>query len=269
MTMSSMRAPMLAIHCSGADASQWTTFAQEVHADFNVVGVNLYGTAASGHWPSDCAFTMEMEAVPILQRIDASRRPVHLVGHSYGGAVALHVAMRRPGRVASLMLYEPSAFHVLKQLGPLGQASRSEIETLARCTADGIASGDRATAARTFMDYWNGSGSWDRLKDKAKAAILAWIQKAPLDFQAALEERTLLHAYRRLACPVLILRGERALTPSRLIAEALADSMLTARLAVCAGAGHMGPFTHASDVNAAFAEFARAVEASPAMAHAA
>jgi pimeloyl-ACP methyl ester carboxylesterase len=40
---------------------------------------------------------------------------VHLVGHSYGG-VALHAVLARKDRAASLTLYEPSAFHLLKQL---------------------------------------------------------------------------------------------------------------------------------------------------------
>src|SRR6266536_1481912 len=36
--------------------------------------------------------------------------PVHLIGHSYGGGVALRVAVERSNRIASLTLYEPTAF---------------------------------------------------------------------------------------------------------------------------------------------------------------
>lgn len=57
--------------------------------------------------------------------------------------------------------------------------------------------------------------------------------------------------YARLQIPTLILRGERAPAPTRLIAETLQASMRGARLEVVAGAGHMGPLTHAKEVNAA------------------
>jgi pimeloyl-ACP methyl ester carboxylesterase len=76
-----------------------------------------------------------------------------------------------------------------------------------------------------------------------------WLPKAPLDFHAALGDTTPLAAYARLDCPTLILCGQYAMTPSRLIAEALATTMPRARLAVIPNAGHMGPLTHADRVN--------------------
>src|SRR5947199_10861354 len=72
--------------------------------------------------------------------------------------------------------------------------------------------------------------------------------KGPLDFHALIEDPTPASAYRALKCPALILRGERALKPSRIIAERLAELLPDSRLLVIDGAGHMGPFTHASKV---------------------
>lgn len=42
---------------------------------------------------------------------------MHLIGHSYGGAVSLHVALQRPERVRSLALYEPVLFAPLRDDG--------------------------------------------------------------------------------------------------------------------------------------------------------
>ena len=42
------------------------------------------------------------------------------------------------------------------------------------------------------------------------------------------------------------MRGEHALKPSRIIADRLAELLPNSRLLVIDGAGHMGPFTHAS-----------------------
>jgi hypothetical protein len=46
------------------------------------------------------------------------------------------------------------------------------------------------------------------------------------------------------------MRGEHALKPSRIIAEGLAELRPDSGLLVIDGAGHMGPFTHASKVAA-------------------
>jgi pimeloyl-ACP methyl ester carboxylesterase len=84
---------------------------------------------------------------------------VHLVGRSYGG-VALHAALARKDRAASLTLYEPSAFHLLKQLDAGAAASSfSEIAALARKTAFSVSIGDLQRAASTFVDYWGGAGA--------------------------------------------------------------------------------------------------------------
>ena len=44
------------------------------------------------------AFTLGDEAARTIEVIDRSGRKVHLVGHSYGGGVALHAALARPAR---------------------------------------------------------------------------------------------------------------------------------------------------------------------------
>jgi pimeloyl-ACP methyl ester carboxylesterase len=57
-------------------------------------------------------------------------------------------------------------------------------------------------------------------------------------------------AYSSLPAPVLILRGEHAPVPTRVIAEVLSDLLPASRTVAIAGAGHMGPFTHAAEVSA-------------------
>jgi hypothetical protein len=65
--------------------------------------------------------------------------------------------------------------------------------------------------------------------------------------------------------PVLVMHGEHAPRPSRTIATILPDLVPGARLATVAGAGHMGPLTHAAVVNALIVAHAglRGAEATP------
>jgi pimeloyl-ACP methyl ester carboxylesterase len=240
---------VIALHCSGAGGSQWRRLGEALAPDHELITPEHYGCASTGPWPGDRAFTLADEAAQTIALIDRAGRPVHLVGHSYGGAVALHVALAHADRIASLSLYEPSAFHLLEQLGARGAAAFAEITALAETARRGVACGDYRGAVSAFVDYWGGSGSWQALRPALRDELVRWAPKAPLDFAAALGESTPAGAYRRLAMPVLILRGEHAPEPSRLIAAMLPRLLPRARLAVIAGAGHMGPLTHAAEVN--------------------
>jgi len=48
----------------------------------------------------------------------------HLIGHSYGGAIALKAALTRQDRLISLVLYEPVLFSVLMANAPQSDAVR-------------------------------------------------------------------------------------------------------------------------------------------------
>ena len=166
-----------------------------------------------------------------------------------GFGVALHVALARPARIASLSLYEPSAFHLLRRIAG-GEIALAEIRSVAYAVASGVVAGDYRRAAMTFVEYWNGHGAWDALRPAMQAALIAWMPKAPLDFHALFGEPEELTAYVRVRCPVLVMRGEYAPAPTQLISDTLPSLMHAARLCAVAGAAHMGPLTHADQVNA-------------------
>jgi pimeloyl-ACP methyl ester carboxylesterase len=251
--------PVIALHCSGAGAGQWRPLAEALGPGYRLAAPEHYGCEGTGPWSGAHAFSLADEAARTFELIDRSERKVHLIGHSYGGGVALHVALARPDRIASLTLYEPSAFHLLKAIGDRGAAAFAEIAALARTTAEGVIAGDYRGAAVAFVDYWSGAGAWAALRPSVQAALIRWMPKAPLDFRALMEEPTLLAAYADLRMPVLIMRGEHAPRPTRAIAELL-PALSPARLAVVQGAGHMGPLTHAGAVNALIAAHVGAAE---------
>lgn len=243
------RGTIVTLHCSGSSADQWRKLSEQAAGGCDVRALELYGCGGAGGWTGEGAFTLPDEGHPVVAAIEAIRGPLHLVGHSYGGAVALHAALRRPDRIASLALYEPTLFHLLPLMGPAGADAHAEITALASAISRGVVAGDYRAAAQRFVDYWSIAGCWHGLKPAAQAELVRWIVKAPLDFRALLEDATPLLAYGQLACPVLILRGEHAPAPTRLIAAQLAELFPSCRTEVIAGAGHMGPITHATAVN--------------------
>ena len=244
------RGRVIALHCSGGGASQWCYLAEALGGRYEVLAPEHYGCESTGPWTGEHAFTLADEAAQAIALIDRSDDKVHLVGHSYGGGVALNVALARPDRIASMALYEPSAFHLLRQMGERGAEPFAEITGVARRICQGVVTGDYRGAVAGFVDYWNGPGSWNALRPAVQSALIRWAPKGPLDFRALIDDPTPASAYRALTFPVLILRGEHAPSPTRVIAEGLAELLPASRLVDIAGAGHMGPLTHAPEVSA-------------------
>ena len=241
---------VIALHCSGSTGQQWRPLADFLDELAAVVAPDLIGTSDIGPWCGTSPFSLVDEAAPIVALIDSCAGPVHLVGHSYGGGVALQVAVRRPSRISSLSLYEPSAFHLLAGMGPPGLSALREIQAVARAAEEGLLSGAYAAAAERFVDYWNGAGSWAGMKPHVQADLLRYLPKACLDFRALFKSRVRLEAYRRLNMPILIVQGERAPSPTAMIARRLHAAGKRTSFEVVRGAGHMGPLTHSAEVAA-------------------
>jgi pimeloyl-ACP methyl ester carboxylesterase len=243
------RPAVIALHCSGSSGRQWNKLAQRLGDRFNFIAPDLIGSGATPGWNGTHRFRLADEAARMIGIIDALDVPIHLVGHSYGGGVALRIARERPARVASLSLYEPSAFHVLRSLGPDGRSALAEIRSVAGDVAHGVIAGDYRTAARRFVDYWNGEGTWSGAKPESQTELARYVPKATLEFGALIEEPTPLVAYRRFACPVLLMRGARGPVPTALIAQKLFSIVRGAVIEEIPDAGHMGPFSHADLVS--------------------
>ena len=87
---------VIALHCSGSGSSQWRRLADLLGDDCELLAPEHYGCESAGPWTGEHPFTLADEAARTIALIDATDRKVHLVGHSYGGGVALHVALARP-----------------------------------------------------------------------------------------------------------------------------------------------------------------------------
>lgn len=90
------------IHGWSADANYWRAQIADLSKSYTVVAINLAGHGASGRNRADWsieAFGGDVAAV--LETLPD--RPVVLVGHAMGGAVALEAARRVPARVIGIV----------------------------------------------------------------------------------------------------------------------------------------------------------------------
>jgi pimeloyl-ACP methyl ester carboxylesterase len=242
------RERVLCLHSSGSSGRQWEPMIAAWGARFDVMAPDLLGYGVSGGWPTSTPVSLDAEAqavAPLLQR-----GAVHLVGHSYGGAVALQIALRWPERVKSLVLYEPVRFALL-----FGHADTREaaevIVGVGRRIGMAVLSGRRHAAAERFVDYWAGDGTWPRLSERRRHALAERMPKVQAEFEALFADRVPAAMYRALTMPVQLIGGSRSPLPARLVLDALSAQWPHATRTTLAGLGHMGPVDAAPRVLAA------------------
>ncbi len=174
---------------------------------------------------------------------------VHLIGHSYGGAVAVRAALTYPGRFLSLVLTEPVLFGLLLAEYP-GQSAASEIVALCQHTRVAMKLGALDSAARRFIDYWMGPGTWAGMPPHRRIAIVQAMPGVRSQWSAIFAEETPLPAYSSLDLPTLYLVGSQCPAPARAVARLLTHALPNVTTAELEGAGHMAPVTHPEMVNA-------------------
>jgi pimeloyl-ACP methyl ester carboxylesterase len=242
------RALVVLVPCSASSARQWKPLVDQL-AGFQPVPLDLWGHGDQRRWHGAHPLSLAEEAAAIHQACPDGA-PIHLVGHSYGGGVALRFALSHPRRLLSLTLIEPSAFHVLKEVDASEAPLLDEIRAVAEAVNRGVICGDYASGMQTFIDYWGGTGSWDSLPEDKKAKFMQLAVHVAHHFWGLIEEKTLLAAYAAIDVPTLIVSGTLSPAPSRAITRLLAEALPRARHRTIRNAGHMSPITHPAEVNA-------------------
>jgi pimeloyl-ACP methyl ester carboxylesterase len=236
---------VLLVHSGGFSSRQWRNLAEVLAKTYRVILPDLLGYGAAGAWPSGTPFHFSQDVALLESLLD---EPAHLVGHSYGGFLALKVALARPDAVRSLALYEPVAFGILDEPKDAElRAVLGRVKPRYEPDASGV---DEAWLAE-FVEFWNGAGAWSALPEDTRRGFRAVGWKVYQEVATLLADTTDRATYARVTAPTLLLGGDRSPLPERRVVEKLAAALPHTKLQIFAGVGHMGPITHASQVNAA------------------
>ena len=101
--------PVVFVHGSISDSRNWSPHRGLITAQFRMIALTQRYFGLSP-WSDDGRnFSIQTHADDLAGFISALRLdPVAIVGHSYGGAVSLVMAVRHPELVDRLFLYESS-----------------------------------------------------------------------------------------------------------------------------------------------------------------
>lgn len=244
---------VLCIHSFASSARQFRSLTERLGVRFRVASPDLYGHGERAPWSGERPFTLADESSP-FEALLPDEGPVHLVGHSYGGAVALRIAAMNGTRVRSMVLYEPAIWGTLSEV-LWGEPPTLEIEAVRDETMRLLDEGRLEAAAERFVDYWSGAGTWAATPPERRPRLLAPMRSLRHAWPATFRERWSIAALRALEVPCLLLTGTRSTAAARRALSLLRELLPRAEVLELDGLGHLGPVTHPERVDAAVEAF--------------
>lgn len=240
--------PVLLLHSSVSGNRQWRKLITLLERRFRVIAPNLRGYGDTTPWRGERAQTMADAARVALELVDALALdgPLRIVGHSFGGAVALWTAHVLGARVSHLALYEPMLPGLLPAHGRFTAAR--ETGALYADVKHLGAAGDWMALGRRFTDYFNGDGAWDASPPERRQLIADLLPPNPHEWDACIAplRADALHGIRARG---LLMRGGATRPALIEMAALLHERFAHWHLVNLPGCGHMAPLTHADDVN--------------------
>ena len=247
---------VVCLHANASTSTQWRGLMDMLSPTHRVIAPDNYGAGKSPDWHSRSHIALQDEVEFLEPVLSLPEEPFTLVGHSYGGAVALRAALANPARLRALVLYEPTLFAVIEGTS-LSARERDKIQSVVDDAGMAIDRGDTHAAAGFFLDYWMGDGAWRRTPDDRKGPIAASMVNVRRWGYALSTDDAPLTAYRTLEMPVLYMIGERSPASAHAVSEHLLTVLPNAKVHRFAELGHMGPVTNPDVVNEVIADFVR------------
>jgi pimeloyl-ACP methyl ester carboxylesterase len=239
---------VMLVHSSVSGARQWGRLIDDLKDRFRVRAVNLFGYGATPPWPAERTQSLDDQARLVEAALPSDANEICLVGHSFGGAVAMKAAAHLSGRVGKLVLLETNPFNLLAQQG------RTDAFAEAMALRDWIKRcGDRgewAFAAERFADYWGGAGTWRGMKPERRAAFAQALRPNYFEWDAVMNDRTTAAQWAALLPPdTLLIADPASALPVREITAILRGACPAWTCREVPGAGHMAPLTRPDLIN--------------------
>jgi pimeloyl-ACP methyl ester carboxylesterase len=240
---------VIALHCSLGSGRQWSKLAIELGGRYQVITPDIAGYG-DHRGPATLPTTLAQEVELLAPRLDEAKGPIHLIGHSYGGAVAFKIATCSPyaRRVRSLTLIEPVLPTLLRDVAA-DRRLHDRFEHIMQEVCEDMFNGLAMEAIDKFTAFWNGSAPPAPLSDDARLRLIAHADKLPFEFTSLFAEADISAAAATLRLPTLLVSGGLSPYLTQRIVGRLVTIIAGAEIRHLPAAGHMLPITHAATIN--------------------
>lgn len=230
---------------SFSTGAAWRPVIKALGNRFRVITTSLLGYGGTGERRTEQDASIDHEAEVVESVIRRAGTPVHLVGHSFGGAVSTVVCSRRLVGLRSLAVIEAPLVQLLHQHG------EQELYGQVRTMTDDFLRAHRAggaAAARHVIDFYGGSGAFASFPARVREYIVETTETNILDWSSVFAFEPPVTAYEGITLPSLAICGQDGHPAVKRIAEILAVILPRASLMTVPAASHFMISTHASEV---------------------
>lgn len=222
--------PILCIHGTSSSAMIWGAAVQELATLGRVIVYDRRGcTRSERPDPYDRTTVSEHadDAAALLEALSAV--PAIVIGRSYGGEVAVDIALRYSGHVRALVLLEAAILNLVPEASRLDRELHERVRAAAARGVDTV--GETFIRAVLGDDAWEGfSEHIQRMFTDNGQAILAEFNGGPLDVDRA--------SLSTIEQPALLLAASESPEPFRRVTDAMAQAIPNSRQ-VLVGGGHL------------------------------
>ena len=239
---------VILVHSSVAGAKQWRSLMETLANDFHVIAINLFGYGDTRVWEGDATQRLKDQARLIEPFLPTGADRISIVGHSFGGSVAMKAAAMFKTKVRRLVLIEPNPFYLLEKFG------RNEAYQEAVTLRDAIKLNGKAetweVAAEVFANYWTGAGSWDAMPDDRKTKFAQALMPNFHEWDAVMNEQTsFLEWERDLPKHTTVVTAQDTVRSITEIVELMKENVSEWLFEQIEHGGHMAPMTKPDLIN--------------------
>lgn len=228
--------PVVFIHGSYATPSTWKKMVERLSATHHCLAIKLPGHGGAPD-PVDFASPSIESELAVVEAV--VRRftdgPIHLVGHSYGGVVALAQALKGSLPVSRLTLFEPVATWVLDAVGD--EAMQATVHAfLSRYRRD--ASAGLPHVCGQVIDFWGGGDHFAALPPHIQDAMEAMVANNLRHWDVCTQARHTRADLASLGLPTHLICGTRSNAVARAIVDHLHAVLPRSQRTDIEGASH-------------------------------
>jgi esterase len=225
-------APIACIHGGGSSALMWADAFEKLARLGRVIAYDRRGcTRSERPEPYERTSVAEQadDAAGLLDAVGAA--PAVVIGRSYGGAVAVDLALRYADRVRALVLLEGDALGLSPAAWEWTKALADRLRELA--ARDGVDAVYEALVGEVL-----GQGAWDSFPDEVREILTQNGPALLAELHYVDELMPDAAAFATIDKPALLVAASESPPEQREMTEAMADALPDARTALVAG-GHL------------------------------
>src|SRR5262245_5145153 len=211
--------PIVTLHGGGSSAAMWVEAAAELARHGRTILYDRRGSFRTQR-PEPYATNVHEQADDAAALIDTlAAAPAIVIGRSYGGAIAVDVALRYPDRVRALVLLE----------GDVPSVSETAAKEWAELEKRLLAERDPRRAAEVLMREVLGEAGWDGVPGEVKAILTGNGPALVAEIRGGYPDVTV-EQLGTIEQPTLLVGAKGSVFDYRETAEVLAEAMPSARI---------------------------------------